>query len=291
MAEMREFLGRTLPEYMIPAYFVPIDEIPLTTNLKIDRAALPEPGGQMVSGAQYVAPEDEVQEKLLAIWQEVLGIERISIHDNFFEIGGNSILLLTLHEKINTAYPSAVQVVDLFNHVSIARCAQFIDKGTEGRAVSLPVVNLPADFFQEEPGGDEGAPLSFTISGGLLESLKQVAKEEGHSLTLILFSLYVYLFYELGEDEVFAIQGMLGDGSAGEVCSLSVDFEEVESMPGLFQLVAAGLADGSRNPRYRFEGFDLTVNKKANSLLPLFYTPKSIKQAATSPPITIYAWR
>ena len=88
-AALREYLSRTLPDYMIPSYFVQIDKIPLTPNGKIDRKALPEP--EVKSGKEYVAPRDVIEEKLAGIWSEVLNVEQssIGIDDNFFELGGH----------------------------------------------------------------------------------------------------------------------------------------------------------------------------------------------------------
>ena len=94
VAEMREYLAKELPDYMIPAYFVGIDQIPLTANGKIDRKSLPDPGGSINTGVEYVPPRNEIESKLVKIWQEVLEIEKIGVNDNFFDLGGNSLSLI-----------------------------------------------------------------------------------------------------------------------------------------------------------------------------------------------------
>lgn len=92
-AELRTFLKQKLPDYMIPAFFMPLNKIPTTANGKVDRRALPEPAlADLVTSTQeYVAPATEIEKKLTALWSEVLGLEKIGVLDNFFEIGGDSI--------------------------------------------------------------------------------------------------------------------------------------------------------------------------------------------------------
>jgi hypothetical protein len=89
-ADLRRFLGERVPEFMIPALFIALDEMPMTTSSKIDRQALPEPDWQR-SEAQdnYVAPRTDAELQLADIWSEVLNVDQVGAHDNFFELGGN----------------------------------------------------------------------------------------------------------------------------------------------------------------------------------------------------------
>ncbi|WP_246028063.1 condensation domain-containing protein, partial [Paenibacillus xylaniclasticus] len=101
IAQLRSSLGETMPAYMIPAYFVQLDQIPLTVNGKIDRQALPKPETETLRGTEYVAPRTEAEELLTAIWQEVLGIERVGIEDNFFDLGGDSIKAIQVSSRLH----------------------------------------------------------------------------------------------------------------------------------------------------------------------------------------------
>ncbi len=94
--KLREELGKSLPEYMIPSFFMKIDKLPLTPNGKIDRKALPIPEGNINLGTEYMAPRNEIEEKLVKIWEEVLGVEQVGINDNFFSLGGDSIKAIRL---------------------------------------------------------------------------------------------------------------------------------------------------------------------------------------------------
>jgi len=109
LGELREHLGKELPDYMIPAYFIQLEKLPLTPNGKIDRKALPEPDGSIATGTEYAAPRNEIEEKLVKIWQEVLGVDRIGINDNFFELGGHSLkatsMVAKIHKELNVEVP------------------------------------------------------------------------------------------------------------------------------------------------------------------------------------------
>ncbi|MFB0847524.1 amino acid adenylation domain-containing protein [Paenibacillus oleatilyticus] len=100
-AELRQALSQELPGYMIPAHFVQLPQLPLTSNGKVDRKALPAPEASAIGEAEYVAPRSLLETKLVQIWQDVLGLERIGVKDNFFELGGNSISLIRLIQRIH----------------------------------------------------------------------------------------------------------------------------------------------------------------------------------------------
>ncbi|TXS41851.1 amino acid adenylation domain-containing protein, partial [Streptomyces sp. or43] len=124
-ADLRELLLRTLPEYMVPAAFTEMSRLPLTTNGKVDKAALPEPKTVRSTSTEYIAPSGEAEELLAEIWSEVLGIERIGVHDNFFELGGNSLLVTQIVGRIRGAGHD-ISVGDLFDHPTLASAAPLI---------------------------------------------------------------------------------------------------------------------------------------------------------------------
>ncbi len=97
---LRSHLLASLPDYMVPAAYVRIDNLPLTPNGKLDSKALPAPDSEAYARAGYEAPQGEVEETLATIWAELLGLERIGRHDNFFELGGHSLLAVTLVERL-----------------------------------------------------------------------------------------------------------------------------------------------------------------------------------------------
>lgn len=121
--ELKSYLSTVLPTYMVPSLFMQVDKIPLTINGKIDYAKLPQPIQNIESGAIFAKPEIELEETILRLWQQVLPAQNISIYDNFFDIGGNSLLLVKLHSKINELYPGSLELTDLFSKSNISEQA------------------------------------------------------------------------------------------------------------------------------------------------------------------------
>ncbi|WP_372339124.1 amino acid adenylation domain-containing protein [Cohnella sp. WQ 127256] len=126
-AQYKEHAMLALPEYMVPSFFIRLDNIPLTPNGKIDRRALPEPQGNIHGGVEYVAPRNEIEAKLVEIWSEILELETIGVHDDFFDLGGNSIQLVRLHMALEREELLPERDTSLsFQHRTIEALASYI---------------------------------------------------------------------------------------------------------------------------------------------------------------------
>ncbi|NIM13188.1 MAG: amino acid adenylation domain-containing protein, partial [Candidatus Aminicenantes bacterium] len=143
VSRLKEWLLLRLPEYMIPAYFVRLDRIPLTPNGKVDRKALPEPEAS-ISTAGYVPPRNEQEEKLAAVWSEVLNIERekIGIDDDFFELGGHSLKATILVARIHQEMEVNVPLTQVFIKPTIRGLTHYIEGSTAERYTSIDSVEL-----------------------------------------------------------------------------------------------------------------------------------------------------
>jgi amino acid adenylation domain-containing protein len=120
VTELRVFVQSLLPDYMVPSSYVFLDSLPLTTNGKVDRKALPKPDTIRPNLEEtFVAPTGAVESALAEIWAEVLGLERVGVHDNFFDLGGHSLLLMQLHGKINEKFQTDISLVELFEHSTV----------------------------------------------------------------------------------------------------------------------------------------------------------------------------
>ncbi|MET9567466.1 amino acid adenylation domain-containing protein [Streptomyces tauricus] len=160
-ADLREALLRSIPDYMVPAAFMEMSRLPLTTNGKVDKAALPEPETVRSTSTEYVAPSGAAEQLLAEVWSEILGIERIGAHDNFFELGGNSLLVTQIVGRIRSAGHD-ISVGDLFDHPTIAAAAPLIQIHTEDPEVRSAVTVragtvLPAVFAVHTLTGEVAA--------------------------------------------------------------------------------------------------------------------------------------
>jgi hypothetical protein len=128
--ELRDHLRAKLPEFMVPSHFVEIREFPLTPNLKINRKALPPPGATPVPVVQVGSVPSEclggLERQLVSIWQEVLGVPRIDVHDDFFDLGGHSLLTIQLHRRISPLVDRPVAIADLFRYSTVHKLAAFL---------------------------------------------------------------------------------------------------------------------------------------------------------------------
>ncbi|MFD8824571.1 amino acid adenylation domain-containing protein [Streptomyces sp. NPDC059605] len=126
-ADLHAHLGRFLPDYMIPAAFVTLERLPLTANGKVDRAALPVPDHQRPDlGREYTAPRNAVERTVTTVWQELLGIERVGVHDDFFQLGGHSLLATQVASRLRKALRIDVPVRAVFDSPTPAQLAQSI---------------------------------------------------------------------------------------------------------------------------------------------------------------------
>ncbi|MBW4506977.1 MAG: amino acid adenylation domain-containing protein [Scytonematopsis contorta HA4267-MV1] len=125
--ELRSFLQNKLLDHMIPTAFMILEGLPLTSNGKVDRQALPIPNNLRPElEAAYVVPQTEVEKTIASIWQKALNIEKIGIHDNFFEIGGHSLLLVTVHSQLQVIFKTELSTLDLFRYPTISSLAGYL---------------------------------------------------------------------------------------------------------------------------------------------------------------------
>ncbi|MGO4964300.1 MULTISPECIES: bacitracin non-ribosomal peptide synthetase BacC [Bacillus] len=177
VADVRKCLLKELPDYMVPSYFVKLDQLPLTANGKIDRKALPEPSGT-ISEATYEAPRNRTEEKLVSIWEDVLGIENIGISHNFFELGGHSLKAAALTAKLHKEMKIEVPLRQIFETPTIKDIGDFIESMKESPYASITQAEEKEYYAlssaqrrlyilnQIEPGGlSYNMPFAMKIAG------------------------------------------------------------------------------------------------------------------------------
>jgi amino acid adenylation domain-containing protein/non-ribosomal peptide synthase protein (TIGR01720 family) len=162
LAEVRRLLGRTLPAHLVPSATAALDAVPLNASGKVDRAALPEPARPAGADGERTAPRTPAEERLAAVWAEVLGLEQVGVHDNFFDLGGDSILSIQVFSRARQA-GMHLTTKDLFAHQTVAElaAAPLADPapgsgdGTPGEPVTgeLPLTPIQDWFFATHTAG------------------------------------------------------------------------------------------------------------------------------------------
>ncbi|MFF2659829.1 amino acid adenylation domain-containing protein [Kitasatospora sp. NPDC058032] len=136
-AELAAHLRERLPGYMVPAAFAVLDALPLTPSGKVDRSALPEPAQERPGAAPFAAPGAGLERTLAELWRKVLGIERVGAHDNFFDLGGHSLLMAELRSLLAADTGHRVSMVELFQHPTVASLAAHLSR-SEGEPSAAP---------------------------------------------------------------------------------------------------------------------------------------------------------
>jgi amino acid adenylation domain-containing protein len=192
-SELRRYVRERLPEYMVPAAFVMLERMPLTSNGKIDRRALPEPvaggveGGGAGEGARREA-RTAVEEVVAGIWAEVLGVEQVGVEENFFDLGGHSLLVTQVVSRVRAALGTEMALRVMFEAPTVAGMSQAIDTAMKAERGVLPPpiqraprnVPLPLSFIQEriwQMAQLEGRPSFYNFEVRLNGALDLAALE------------------------------------------------------------------------------------------------------------------
>jgi amino acid adenylation domain-containing protein len=197
VAELRAWLSVALPDYMVPARFVALSELPRLPNGKVDRRALPEPPGEIATGAARLAPRNRTEAKLAAIWREVLRLDEVGVEDDFFALGGHSLLAAQVLSRAGAALGLTLPLRSLFETPTIAGLAatvQGLRAGEQATAAAPPIRPLPRPaevplsyaqerlwFVEQLEGGAYSMPAAVRLRGeldvaALAASLREIVR-------------------------------------------------------------------------------------------------------------------
>ena len=150
--ELRDLLVESLPDYMIPAAYMKLPALPLSANGKVERRALPKPDeSSRAASAVKMAPRTSLEATVAKIWEDLLGMSNLSVLDNFFEIGGNSLLLVQVHGQLQEVTQREFPLVELFNHPTVLSMAEFLSSGS---VESADVVDASSGPAAQREGAD-----------------------------------------------------------------------------------------------------------------------------------------
>jgi len=164
--DWRRWLQEKLPDYMVPSKFIAMEALPLTSTGKLDRRALPPPQFDRATfGAVFNQPRDPIETDLSKLWSELLRIERVGIHDNFFDVGGHSLLAIQLISRLRQAFGTAMPVRTLFDSPTIAQLAVRIEESRRGKIAATPADEMTWTYLVPIQRSGTKKPL-FLVPGG-----------------------------------------------------------------------------------------------------------------------------
>jgi amino acid adenylation domain-containing protein len=177
---LRTTLKQYLPDYMVPAHFVKLDVLPLTTNGKVDRRALPSPTAEVITRSdQYVVPGTIMEMELAKIWSELLGLEQLSIHDDFFEVGGHSLMAIRMRSMVQDRLKRDLSLRDLFRAPTIAGLARLLEQSfdrAQDQASDQPASSIVVEI---QPYGNRTPFFAVHPVGGNVLCYADLARELG----------------------------------------------------------------------------------------------------------------
>ncbi|MBJ8015083.1 non-ribosomal peptide synthetase [Bacillus cereus group sp. N34] len=238
VSELRAYLGGRFPEYMIPSFYIRMENFPLTENGKINRSALPvffENRPKLKVG--YAPPTTENEEKLVGIWKDVLKINTVGIHDNFFDLGGNSMEVIMMHSQIEKIFPNKILVADIFSYPTISELIDVVEceKTIPKQPVNLARMPFPIEYFEDQERQSEKVTFEFEVTDELYQKLYTKSKNEKVDLEDMLLGLYCYMLSELNDNELITVQTVTGKDNA--VVPVLFNRNRVESFADCYQLV------------------------------------------------------
>jgi acyl carrier protein len=129
---LRKYLLASLPDYMIPAQFVQVEHIPLSLNGKVDTRLLHAMGTALGTGVEYVAPGSEMEKIVANTWKDILQLEKVGINDNYFDLGGNSITIIHVNNRLKQELKKEIPIVTLFEYPTISTFVQYLQQDDSG---------------------------------------------------------------------------------------------------------------------------------------------------------------
>ncbi len=301
VSELKSYLSQSLPRQFIPSFFIQLEKMPLTSNKKIDRNALfklndryanfasapkvsfdeknsLEKGQSGKESLDLASTQDEVldkiEEKLLNIWKQVLCTDSIDINANFFDIGGNSILLIKMRDLIDKEYQKKVLVTDIFANASIKKLAKLIyynlSSPAEAKSMLFDNIEIAPEYFLQAGEKNNKEVYSISISAKELDQLGYIANKENISISKVLYAVFVYLITQITDQSMITIQSLMNNSN--EVKPISFDFKNISSFEDFIKMIKEGLESFELSNTYQIN--EITsgqVDQKNYSIVPFVY--------------------
>ncbi|WP_433946005.1 amino acid adenylation domain-containing protein [Paenibacillus sp. SN-8-1] len=266
---IRASLSRALPDYMIPSQYAYLPEMPLSANGKLDRRQLQHLQVITETDDTYTAAQNELEEQLVMLWQQLLGRERIGVHEHFFEIGGHSLLLLQMHTRLEASYPGLIQVTDLFAYPTISKLAAFMKQaGEQHLAAPLSYLTLPTDYFVQQTAAAQQAVYKLQL-GELETRLLGELEQSGHAKRqVVLLASLAYLLAAVTKSTELTI---VHSDSLRSFQMLELQMGQVSEIASLISMAQSALSASQTSELLLEQIQPVKVKETPQAVLPLFY--------------------
>lgn len=242
LQELRDFAALRLPDYMVPQAVVELPAMPLSPNGKIDRKALPEPELAADSGTPFVEAASDIELAIASVWREILQRDDFGIHHRFFDVGGESLLLVRAHQRLEELYPGALGVTDLFTYPTIASLAAYLESRNRELASwswsGLPVADDCASIgYAAERIGS----VQFQLDRAVAEGLAELAASRSVTVEAAAYAVYLYFWHGESGMGRLVLPAMTDNGL---IAPKEIDFAEVRDFDTLLRHAAKRASAG-----------------------------------------------
>lgn len=240
--ELRDFAALRLPDYMVPPAVVELSAMPLSPNGKIDRKALPEPEIAADSSTPFVEAASDIELAIAAVWREILQRDDFGIHHRFFDVGGESLLLVRAHQRLEELYPGALGVTDLFTYPTIASLAAYLEsRNRELASWSWSGLPLADDCTSSGYAAERIGSVLFQLDQAVAAGLAELAASR--SVTVEAAAYAVYLYFWRGESGMvrLVLPALMDNGL---IAPKEIDFAEVRDFDTLLRHAARQVSAG-----------------------------------------------
>lgn len=280
ISTLRSFLQEELPDYMVPTQFIFVDKLPFTQNGKLDRKALQEISEPDSKAASYQPPDNSVETLVADIWKQVLDKDYIGRNDNFFDLGGNSILLMQVHAKLEKIYPGKAKITDLFDNSTVSKLAVLLTKHDDNQPdtkLTVGSIKIPQDFMTTKNSSTPNSVFRIRLDEETANKLNEISHREKVDVYTIFIAAYVYLLSQAAGTEQVSIQVMC---SPDRIVDMEIDISQVKNFSGLYLLVGDRCKENNSHS-YDVSDIDkLEIKNTDYSICPLIYN-KSLMTSDT----------
>jgi amino acid adenylation domain-containing protein len=274
--ELKANLASELPNYMIPQYFVQVDVIPTTNNGKIDFKELSNMKKNYANfEVNHVEEATDTENNIRKIWSRVLGTEQISITDNFFDIGGNSIKVVNVYNELKKIYGSIVNVTDIFVYPTIYTLAQFIDNASVEEEVAVTErfigksIAFPKDYILEEEERMPSKTLRFVINSTFYERMIGVCEANKFNIDHLLLGAYTFLISQISNSTEVIVHTQLDEGNI--ITELNIDIYNINNFYDIVSLVNSSIENADVSRKYYIGSF-INMEDSETGVIPFFST-------------------